>query len=74
MNTRDIATQTVNNILEDVSHISDCGASGKVVDFFEKQFPNEKQLIKEFRDELCDKTFDLYLEEHFGEIIFEQSI
>jgi hypothetical protein len=74
MNIQDIATQRLNWEFYQLSHIKDCGTVSKLVDYFEEQFPNQKQLIKEFRDELCERTFDLYLDEYIGEIIFEQSI
>jgi|TARA_R110000803_G_scaffold196743_1_gene260147 hypothetical protein len=54
----------VNNILYGLTDISDCGAAGKVIDFFEKDFPNEKFIIKEFRDYLCDKSFELFISKY----------
>lgn len=61
MTVKDNAIKKVNNILYGLHDISDCGAAGKVLDFFEKDFPNEKVVIQEFRDYLCDKTFELFI-------------
>tara|TARA_R110000868_G_C10832475_1_gene759469 strand:+ start:172 stop:369 length:198 start_codon:yes stop_codon:yes gene_type:complete len=55
------ATKKVNQILENLKTVSDCGAASKVIDFYEKEFSNEKNFIKECRNFLCDRTFELYL-------------
>ncbi len=55
------ATKKVNQILENLQTVSDCGAASKVIDFYEKDFSDEKDFIKKCRNFLCDRTFELYL-------------
>jgi hypothetical protein len=55
------ATKKVNQILENLKTVDDCGAASKVIDFYEKDFSDEKDFIKYCRNFLCDKTFELYL-------------
>ena len=50
----------INQLLDDASHISECGQLSKVVDVFEKEYPAEKEITKDFRNVLCDITFELY--------------
>jgi hypothetical protein len=38
----------INQLLDDASHISECGQLSKVVDVFEKEYPTEKEITKDF--------------------------
>lgn len=55
------ATKKVNQILENLKTVDDCGAASKVIDFYEKDFSEEKDFIKNCRNFLCDRTFEIYL-------------
>lgn len=55
------ATKKVNQILENLKTVDDCGAASKVIDFYEKDFSEEKGFIKNCRNFLCDRTFEIYL-------------
>ena len=55
------ATKKVNQILENLKTVDDCGAASKVLDFYEKDFSEEKDFIKHCRNFLCDRTFEIYL-------------
>jgi hypothetical protein len=55
------ATKKVNQILENLKTVDDCGAASKVLDFYEKDFSEEKDFIKNCRNFLCDRTFEIYL-------------
>lgn len=54
------AITKVNEILHGLSHITDCGPASEVLDLFERDFPREKDILSDFRNTLCDKTFELY--------------
>ena len=54
------ATKKVNQILESLTTVDDCGAASKVIDFYEKDFSEEKDFIKDCRNQLCDKTFEVF--------------
>jgi hypothetical protein len=45
-------------ILDNLKTMDDCGRASKVIDSFEKI--GSKQLTKEYRNELCDRTFEMY--------------
>lgn len=52
------AENKVLEILDNLKTMDDCGRASKVIDAFEKI--GDKQLIKDYRNELCDRTFELY--------------
>ena len=55
------ATEKVNQILENLKTVDDCGAASKVLDFYEKDFSEEKDFIKNCRNFLCDRNYEIYL-------------
>ena len=62
--TKIIAEIKIIQILNGLETMDDCGAASKVIDFYEKDFPTEVDFIKECRNYLCDKTFEIYLEKN----------
>ncbi len=54
------ATKKVNQILENLKTVDDCGAASKVIDFYEKDFSEEKTFLRESRNFLADKTVELF--------------
>jgi len=61
MTKKTVATSKVNEILDSLKTVDDCGAASKVIDFYESEFHNENEFIKDCRNFLCDKTFEIYL-------------
>ena len=57
-------TTRIGEILTNLNTVDECGSASKVIDFYEKKFPQEVGFIKECRDFLCDKTFELYLKKY----------
>jgi DUF2075 family protein len=52
------AENKVLEILDNLKTMDDCGRASKVIDAFEKV--GSKQTTKDYRDELCDRTFEMY--------------
>jgi len=46
-------------IIDNLDNMEDCGKASKVIDAFEKMTKNKKT-VKDFREYLCDKTFEIY--------------
>jgi hypothetical protein len=55
-----IAHNKVNEIIDSVETLDQCGDASKVIDAFTEDFPKEKEAIQLFRDILCEKTFEVY--------------
>jgi len=59
-----IEMQMVYDRIESCSSMDDMGNITKVVDEFEKSQPEEKEIIKDMRNLVCDLTFQFYLEKY----------
>ena len=56
-----IAMDKVRDIIENqVITMADIRSASEVIDSFEKSFPREKEFIHSMRDQLCDKTFNIF--------------
>lgn len=65
MNT-DFEINKVSEIIDGCETMDDCGNASNVIDLYAKRHPGDfyKTIIKGLRNDLCDKTFDTYLEIH----------
>jgi hypothetical protein len=65
MNT-DFEIDKVTEIIDGCETMEDCGNASDVIDFYAKRHTSDfyKTIIKSLREDLCDKTFDTYLEIH----------
>ena len=63
MNT-DFEINKVTEIIEGCETMDDCGKASNVIDLYATRHTGDfyKTIIKGLRDDLCDKTFDTYLE------------
>ena len=55
-----MSQKKVNEIVENIKTMDDCGSASKVIDFYQKGCPEDKEFIYDVRNMLCDKTFDMY--------------
>jgi len=55
-----IAQNKVSDIIGNLTTIDDCGYASNVIDFYQKDFPEDKEFTQQMRDFLCDRTFELY--------------
>jgi hypothetical protein len=60
---RVFAENKVNEIIDNIQTMDDCGRASKVIDVFEKE-SDDRETIKRFREYLCDKTFETYTKIH----------
>lgn len=58
------AQKRIADILESIQDLEDCAAASKVIDMYQRDFPNERQFIWQVRNLLCDITFDKYIEKY----------
>jgi|SaaInlV_100m_DNA_2_1039680.scaffolds.fasta_scaffold29324_2 hypothetical protein len=65
MNT-DFEIDKVTEIISGCETMNDCGNASNVIDLYAKRHTGYfyKTIIKGFRNDLCDKTFDTYLEKY----------
>tara|TARA_R110000822_G_scaffold96490_1_gene219586 strand:- start:245 stop:487 length:243 start_codon:yes stop_codon:yes gene_type:complete len=57
------AETKVLSVIESLTTIKQCGPACKVIDLFEKRF-GYTEFVKDVRDLLCDRTFELYAREY----------
>ena len=57
-----VAQELINKIIDNLETLDECGSASVVIDTYENQWPNSV-LIKDLRERLCDKTFDVYFDE-----------
>ena len=58
-----VAEDKVLSIVESLDTIKQCGPASTVIDLFEKRF-GYTEFVKDVRDLLCDRTFELYAKEY----------
>jgi hypothetical protein len=57
-----VAQKLIIDIIENLKTLDQCGSASDVIDAYEKEWTN-KEMTQQFRDILCDKTFEVYREE-----------
>lgn len=50
----------ITDLIDDCTTMDDCGRARSVIDDYENDKPKEKEFIKEVRNSLCDKTFEVF--------------
>ena len=62
--TRAKEVEKVYGLIFECESIDDMGHIAKVVDEFEKSQPEEREIIKDMRNIVCDMTFQFYFERY----------
>jgi len=68
---RDYTQQSENKVLaiiESLTTIKQCGPASKVIDLFETKF-GETEFVKDMRNHLCDRTFELHKKKYTNNIV-----
>jgi hypothetical protein len=50
----------VNKIIDNCETLEDTLVAAKAVDYLQKSQPNEKEIVQEMRDVICDISFDFF--------------
>lgn len=50
----------INMAISNLMDISECNGPSKAIDWYEKQNPADKENIRDMRNVLCDRTFELF--------------
>jgi hypothetical protein len=54
----------VNKIIDNCETLEDTLVASKAVDYLQKSQPNEKAIIQEMRDVICDMSFEFFDREY----------
>ena len=54
----------INRIIDTCETLEDTMVASKAVDYLQKSQPNEKEIIQEMRDVICDMSFDFYVRKY----------
>lgn len=55
---------TINASISKLKDISECDGPAKVIDWYEKLNPTDKENIHYMRNVLCDRTFELFAKKY----------
>jgi hypothetical protein len=58
-----VAQNLINEILDNLETLDSCGKASDVIDNYSEQWP-DSEMTQDFRERLCDKTFEVYYEEY----------
>ena len=61
---RHMEVNRVSEIIDNCKSIEDTALAAKAIDSLEENQPNEREIIKIMRDDLCDLTFKYYIEKY----------
>ena len=61
---RQIEVNMVNEIINNCVSIEDTELASKAIDYLKLNQPNEKEIIRIMRNDLCDLTFKFFIEKY----------
>ena len=61
---RQIEVNMVNEIIDNCVSIEDTELASKAIDYLKLNQPNEKEIIRIMRNDLCDLTFKFFIEKY----------
>ena len=62
--TRSFEVERVVNYVTNCKSLEDTAVASKMVDFLQKSQPEEREIIKSLRNEICDMSFEFYFKKY----------